>query len=267
MTVKIHPTAVVEKGAELADDVEIGAYSVIGPKVKIGRGTKILSHVVVDGRTIIGEENLIYQFASVGAAPQDLKYHGEDTYLEVGDKNTIREYTTLQPGTEGGLGYTKIGDNNLFMVSSHVGHDGVVGSNNVFANCSALAGHVTVGNCVIVGGLSAIHQFSHIGDYAMLGGGSMVNQDIPPYCMAQGDRACLVGLNLIGLQRRGFTTEQISLIKKAYREIFMGSGVFRQRLEAAREKYADNAEVMFMVQFIFDSERGVASVRRKGVEA
>lgn len=266
MTVKVHQTAIVAEGAELADGVEVGPYSVIGPKVKIGKNTKIASHVVLDGRTFIGEGNTIYQFASVGAAPQDLKYHGEDTYLEIGNKNIIREYATLQPGTEGGHGFTKVGSNNLFMVYSHVGHDAIVGDYNVFANSCALAGHVTVGSHVIVGGLSAIHQFTRVGDYSMLGGGSMVGKDVPPYCITQGDRACLVGINQIGLERNGFTSEQILLIKRLFREIFMGSKRMSQRIEDAREKYAAEPLAMDFIQFILDSERGVMSLRRKGGE-
>ena len=266
MAVKIHPTAVVADGAELADGVEVGPYSVIGPRVSIGKGTRVASHVVLDGHTIIGEENIIYQFASLGAAPQDLKYHGEDTYLEIGNKNTIREYVTLQPGTEGGHGFTKIGNNNLFMVYSHVGHDGIIGDFNVVANCCALAGHVTVGSHIVLGGLCGIHQFTKIGDYTMVGGGSMVGQDIPPYCITQGDRACLVGINHIGLERAGFSKEDILTIKRAYREIFLGKGLMRQRIEEAKKTYADNEKIMAFINFILNSERGVAGVRRKGGE-
>ncbi|MGI6524340.1 MAG: acyl-ACP--UDP-N-acetylglucosamine O-acyltransferase [Bdellovibrionota bacterium] len=262
----IHPTAIIADGATIADDVTVGAYSVIGAKVTIGKGTRVASHVVIDGRTTIGEGNNIFQFASIGAAPQDLKYKGEDTLLEIGDKNIIREYATLQPGTAGGHGFTKVGNNNLFMVYSHIGHDGIVGNNNVFANSCALAGHVTVGNNVIVGGLCGIHQFVKVGDFSMLGGGSMVGKDVPPYCITHGDHAGLVGINQIGLERHGFSPEQIQLIRRLFREIFMGSKTMSQRLALAQEKYGDEPLANAFIQFILNSERGVMSLRRRGGE-
>jgi len=266
MAVKIHPTAIIAEGAELADGVEVGAYSVIGARVKVGKNTRIASHVVLDGHTILGEENIIYQFASVGAAPQDLKYHGEDTILEIGNKNTIREFATLQPGTEGGHGFTKIGNNNLFMVYSHVGHDGIVGDYNVFANSCALAGHVTVGSHVVIGGLAAIHQFSRIGDFAMLGGGSMVGQDVPPFCITQGDRATLIGINHIGMERAGFSADEIKLIRRLFRDIFMGKGLMKQRIEAAENEYGQESLAMQFIEFLKSSERGISPIRRKGTE-
>ncbi|MCL4139356.1 UNVERIFIED_CONTAM: hypothetical protein GTU68_039304, partial [Idotea baltica] len=201
----IHSTAIIHEGASLGEGTEVGPYSVIGSKVKLGKNNIIKSHVVIEGNTEIGDENTFFQFASVGAAPQDLKFHGEDSKLIIGNKNTIREYVTLQPGTEGGGMLTSIGDQNLFMASSHVGHDCKVGNANVIANSVALAGHVTIHDFVIMGGLSAVHQFVRIGDSSMISGGSMVIKDIPPFSIAQGDRASLVGINKIGLERRGFS--------------------------------------------------------------
>ncbi len=267
MSEGIHPTAVIAEGAQIADDVVIGPYSVVGPKVVIGKGTVVGSHVVIEGHTTIGEENKIFQFASVGAVPQDLKYHGEDTRLEIGNKNLIREYVTLQPGTVGGHGVTVIGDSNLFMACSHVGHDGIVGSNNVFANSCALAGHVTIGSHVIVGGLCGIHQFVRVGDYAMLGAGSMVPKDIPPYCNVQGDRAGLVGINQIGLERNNFTTDQIRLIKNVYREVFYGGHSMAQRLEYVKDKYGSDGIVKAFIKFIEESESGITYPRRKNEAA
>ena len=186
-TVKsIHSTAIVSRSAEIAKDVQVGPYSVIGPNVKIDSGTWVGAHVVVEGHTTIGKNNRLFQFASVGSAPQDLKYKGEPTLLIIGNSNIIREYVTIQPGTIQANGKTVVGDGNLFMASSHVGHDSIVGNGNVFANNVALAGHVTIQNKVIIGGMVGIHQFCTIGDHAMLSGGSMVVKDIPPYCIAQG---------------------------------------------------------------------------------
>ena len=260
----IHPTAVIGAGARIGGRTTIGAYSVIGPQVVLGEGNIVGPHVVIEGHTLVGDGNHIFQFASVGAAPQDLKYSGEDTLLQIGSGNIIREYVTLQPGTAGGHKRTVIGDKNMFMACSHVGHDGVIGSNNVFANSCALAGHVTVGSNVIVGGLCGIHQFVRVGDFTMLGAGCMVTKDIPPFCIAQGDRAGLVGINQIGLERNGFPVEEVQLLRRLYREIFYGSRTLVQRMAAAKEAHAGSRAAEQFLTFISESERGVTFPRRRG---
>ena len=254
----IHPTAIIHPGAQLADNVSIGAYSTIGEHVVIGAGTTIASHVVVEGWTELGVDNKVFQFSSVGADPQDLKYAGQETYLKIGDRNRIREFTTLNRGTEEGGGVTKIGHDNLFMAYSHVAHDCIVNDHVILANGATLAGHIEVESNAILGGLSAVHQFCRIGCHTMISGGAMVAQDVPPYTIAQGDRAKTVGLNLIGLKRRGFTEESIKGIKKSYRLIFR-SGL---RLEEALKKIADEVEstpeLDHFVKFIKESQRGIA---------
>lgn len=254
----IHPTAIIYHGARLADDVSVGPYSVIGEHVKIGSGTTVAGHVVIEGWTEIGCDNQIFQFSSIGAAPQDLKYAGEETYLKIGDRNRIREFTTLNRGTVEGGGVTTIGSDNLFMAYSHVAHDCIVHDRVILANSVALAGHVEVESAAILGGLVAIHQFCRVGCHSMLSGGSMVSQDIPPYTVAQGDRAKTVGLNLIGMKRRGFAEETIRGIKKAYRIIFR-SGL---HLEEALQQIADEVEISpeleHFISFIKESQRGIA---------
>lgn len=259
---QIHPTAIIADTAELGAGCTVGPFSVIGPHVKLGQNNQIGSHVVIEGYTSIGNGNRFFQFASVGAIPQDLKYHGEASQLILGDNNIVREYVTLQPGTEGGGMLTRIGNKNLFMACVHVGHDGVVGDNNVFANAAMLAGHVTVGSGAIVGGLVGIHQFVRIGDSAMLGGGTMVVKDIPPYMIAQGDRAGLVGVNSIGLQRLGFSDDEIKAMERAYRSIFMGKGLWSERLAAAESEFSSQPRVLALLNFIKASERGVTMPRR-----
>ncbi len=263
----VHPTAVVAPGATLGSGCSVGPYSVIGPSVRIGAGTRVGSHVVIEGHTSIGEGNTIYQFASIGSEPQDLKFKGEASTLTIGDKNIIREYVTLQPGTEGGGMKTVIGNGNLFMANTHVGHDSIIGDSNVFANSSALSGHVIIGNKVTVGGLSGIHQFVRVGDLAILGGGSMVTKDIPPFTMAQGDRAELIGLNLVGLERRGYTSEQIALLKGLYRDTLRAKGLLKDKIAQAREMLKDFDAGNFFLDFIASSERGVALPRRSRADA
>ncbi len=259
----IHSTAVVASGAQIAENVQIGPYSVIGANVKIGAGTWVGPHVVVEGHTTIGENNRLFQFASIGSAPQDLKYKGEPTLLIIGDSNIIREYVTLQPGTIQANGKTVIGNGNLFMASSHVGHDCVVGNGNVFANNVAVAGHVTIQDKVIIGGMAGIHQFCTIGNHAMLSGGSMVVKDVPPYCIAQGDRANLRGLNTLGLQRAGFEKEQIFNIKKAYRSLFMAKGKMSERINSIPSEIAIQPYISTMIEFIKSSQRGICSVEKE----
>ena len=258
----IHPTAIVEPGAELGIGTTVDAYSIIRSTVRIGSRCKIGPHVVIEGHTTMGDENQIFQFASVGSQPQDLKFKGEPSRLEFGDRNIIREFATIQPGTQGGGMLTKIGSQNLFMVNSHIGHDGKVGDRNIFANSCALAGHVTVGNGAILGGLSAIHQFVHIGDLCMIAGGAMVAQDVPPYCMVHGNRAEVIGLNEIGLKRAGISVDEIKQLKKLYRQFFYSSDPMSVRLQAL-ESFAGTSQVAkFFIAFIRNSERGVVRSRR-----
>jgi len=254
---RLHPTAIINRHAELAVDVEVGAYSVIGAGVKIGKGTKIHSHVVVQGRTTLGEENVIYPFATVGSAPQDLKYKGEPSELVIGNRNTIREYVSLNPGTSGGGMVTRVGDQNLLMMYCHIAHDCIVGSRNVIANGATLGGHVVVEDFVIVGGLVGIHQFVRIGNGAILGAGSMVSKDVPPYCNATGDRAKLHGLNVEGLKRRGFEKNVIEAIRKAYRIAFKSKLKTEVALAKIHQDLSGIPEVEKFVSFIANSQRGI----------
>lgn len=255
----IHPTAVINPGAEIADDVEIGPYAIIGPHVRIGRGTSVGPHAVVEGWTEIGEENRIFQMSSVGAIPQDLKYKGEETRLRIGNRNTIREFSTLHLGTVTGDGETTVGDDNLFMAYSHVAHDCHIGNGVVMANCATLAGHVIVEDYAIIGGLCAIHQFTRIGAHAMIGGGTMVGHDVPPYTIAATEDkrdATLRGLNLIGLKRRGFSDETISELKKAYR-LLTSDIKLREAVEKMKEELQPLPEVLYFIAFIESAQRGV----------
>lgn len=261
MGVSLHPTALVDPRAELGVEVEVGAYSVIGPQVKIGDRTCIGPHVVLDGNTILGPENKIFQFASIGAPPQDLKYKGEPTKLIIGCRNVFRECVTVHRGTVTGHGQTIIGDNNLLMANSHVAHDCVVGDGNVFANSVALAGHVTLHNRIILGGLAGVHQFVTIGDFALLGAGSMVGLDVPPYCIVQGDRAHLRGINVIGLKRAGFTSEDISSIRAAYRHFFSTLGHLAEKIASLDTELKQRPVVEKMITFIQASQRGVSTAK------
>jgi UDP-N-acetylglucosamine acyltransferase len=252
-----HATAIIHPEAQLDPTVEVGPYAVIGPKVRIGPGTRVGPHAVIEGDTTIGARNRIFQFASVGAEPQDLKYAGEATKLVIGDENLIREFTTLHIGTSGGGGTTRIGNKNLFMAYSHVAHDCRIGNGCVLANSVALAGHVDLGDNVIMGGLSAVHQFTRIGKHAFIAGGSMVAMDVPPYCTAQGDRAELVGLNTVGLTRHGFSEDQISRIKDAYRILFRSKMGLNESLSKLKAEHGGNAEIDHLLDFLAGSTRGV----------
>ena len=253
----VHPTAIVAPGARLHPSVEVGPYAVIGHQVQIGAGTTVGPHAVIEGRTRIGERNRVFQFASVGAQPQDLKYAGEDSALEIGNENLIREFTTLHKGTTGGGGVTRIGDRNLFMAYAHVAHDCQVGSGCVFANGATLGGHVEVGDHAILGGLSAVHQFTRIGRHAFVAGGSMVVMDVPPFCTAQGDRAELVGVNSVGLSRHGFSEEQIVRVKEAYRILFRSKLPLEDALERLRTELGDQTEIQVLLSFVTTSQRGI----------
>jgi UDP-N-acetylglucosamine acyltransferase len=253
----VHPTAVVARPAELGRGVRIGPYAVIGPRVRLGAGTWVGAHAVVEGRTSVGADNRIFPFASVGGPPQDLKYRGEPSCLEIGCGNAIREYVTMNPGTEAGGMVTRVGNGSLFMASAHVGHDCDVGDAVVLANSAALAGHVVVEAHAIIGGLAGVHQFTRIGESAMCGAGAMVSQDVPPFCTASGDRARLFGLNLIGLRRRGFSDDTVRALKRAYRALFLGDEPREQALARARAAGGHVPEVAQLVAFVEGSERGV----------
>ncbi|MFZ5443955.1 MAG: acyl-ACP--UDP-N-acetylglucosamine O-acyltransferase [Myxococcota bacterium] len=253
----IHPTAIVAPGAQIDPSADIGPYVIIGPKVTIGAGTTVGPHTVIDGHTTIGARNRIFHHASVGAPPQDLKYHGEDTQLIIGDENQIREFTTLHTGTVGGGGVTKVGHQNLFMAYTHVAHDCVIGNGNILPNAATLAGHVEIGDHVHLGALSAVHQFTRIGDHAFIAGGAMVVMDVPPFCMAQGDRAELAGINQVGLKRHGYTDEQQSRIKDAYRILFRSKMGLNEALSQLREGMGQHPEIALLLEFITNSKRGI----------
>lgn len=246
----IHPTAIVESGAELGDGVKIGPYSMVGPDAVLGEGVELISHAVVAGRTTIGARTRIFPFASVGHQPQDLKYNGEPSTLAVGSDCTIREGVTLNPGTEGGGMTTSIGNGCAFLANSHVGHDCQVGDHVIFSNNVMLAGHCTVGDHVIIGGGAAVIQYARIGDHAFLGGMSGLEQDLIPYGMALGNRAHLSGLNIIGLQRRGFSRSEIHDLRRAYRLMFAEEGTLLERVEDVADEFKDHKTVMEIVAFI-----------------
>jgi UDP-N-acetylglucosamine acyltransferase len=254
---QIHATAIVDRKAEIDGDVEVGPYCIVGRGVRIGRGSRLKSHVVVEGRTILGQGNTIFPFASVGSMPQDLKYRGEPSELIIGDGNTIREYVSLNPGTTGGGMVTRIGNDNLLMMYCHIAHDCILGNRNVIANGATLGGHVVIQDQVIVGGLVGIHQFVKIGSGAILGAGSMVSKDVPPFCNATGDRARLRGLNLEGLRRRGFDRPKIDTLKKAYRIIFQSKKKTSEALEKVRAEIPPSAEIDLLIAFIEASQRGI----------
>lgn len=253
----VHATAIVDSRAELGGGVEVGPYSVIGPGVKIGKGSKIHAHVVVQGRTTIGEANVVFPFASVGSAPQDLKYKGEASELLIGNRNTIREYASLNPGTAGGGMVTRVADQNLLMMYCHIAHDCIIGNRNVIANAATLGGHVVLEDNIIVGGLVGIHQFVRIGTGAILGAGSMVSKDVAPFCNATGDRAKLHGLNLEGLKRRGFDKATIAALRQAYRIMFQSKLKTEAALNKIRQEIAHVPEVEQFVTFVTGSQRGL----------
>ena len=255
---QIHATAIVAPGANLADDVVIGPYCVLGGQVELGAGVRLMSHVVVEGRTIIGEGTRIFPFASIGLEPQDLKYRGEDSSLSIGRHNTIREYVTMNPGTEGGGMVTRVGDHGLFMVGVHVAHDCQIGDHVIMANNATLAGHVVVEDFALLGGLSAVHQFVRIGRHAMIGGMSGVERDVIPYGQVMGDRARLSGLNIIGMQRHGFSREDIQGLRSAYQFLFSAEGTFNDRVNEAAGRFGGIRPVDDMIAFIrSDSSRAI----------
>jgi len=253
----IHPTAIVEPGARLAERVSIGPYCVVGPEVELQECVELISHVAVAGRTVVGAGTRVFPFASIGHQPQDLKYQGEPSRLEIGSNNIIREHVTMNPGTTGGGMVTRVGDGCLFMVGAHVAHDCVIGDAVIMANNATLAGHVRIGDFAILGGLSAVHQFVRIGKHAMIGGVTGVERDVIPYGQAVGDRARLVGLNIVGLQRRGFPREQMQGLRTAYQMLFGESGTLAERVDEVARQFPDVEPVRDIVEFIrADSQRG-----------
>ncbi len=255
---EIHPTAIVDEAAKIGKNVRIGPYSMIGPDVELGDGVEIISHVVVHGRTSIGANTRMFPFASIGHQPQDQKYNGEPSTLVIGCNNVIREYVTMNPGTEGGGMVTRVGNNCLFMVGAHVAHDCTIGDHVILVNNATLGGHVTIDEWAIIGGLSAVHQFVRIGKHAMVGGKTGVADDVIPYGSVIGNRARLSGLNIIGLTRRDFSRDAIHDIRKAYRLIFAQEGTLSERLQDVGELFPDNEPVMEIVNFIkSDSSRSI----------
>lgn len=254
----IHASAVVHKDAEIGDGVKIGPFCVVGPNARLGDGVELLSHVVVEGHTEIGAHTRAFPFASLGHAPQDLKFNGEVSRLVIGANSIIREHVTMNPGTEGGGLETRVGNNCLFMVGAHVAHDCQLADNVILVNNATLAGHVTIQEWAIVGGLSAVHQFVRIGRHAMIGGMTGVTQDVIPYGSVTGNRAKLEGLNLVGLKRRDFDRETIHALRQAYRLIFAQEGTMAERLDDVAELFGDNQPVMEIVEFISsDSSRSI----------
>ena len=256
----IHPTAIIEDGAIIGDNVTIGAYSYISAKATIGDNTTIATHVVIDGKTTIGKNNQIFSHAVVGSIPQDLKFKGEDVELIIGDNNKIREFTLINPGTKGGGGVTRIGNGNLLMGYVHLGHDVILGNGCILANGATLAGHVELGNHVVIGGLTPIHQFVHIGDYAMIAGASALSQDIPPFCLAEGNRATLRGLNLTGL-RRHMDRKEIDKLKIAYKKLFEQGQPLQDATQELLQSDA-SAKVKQLCEFIIASKRGIPFNRK-----
>jgi UDP-N-acetylglucosamine acyltransferase len=255
---QIHETAVIADGAKIGQKVSIGPYCVVSPDAVLEDGVSLESHVVIAGRTRIGANTKIFPFASIGTPPQDLKYKGEASQLVIGCNNVVREHVTINPGTEGGGMITKIGNNCLFMVGSHVAHDCQIGDHAILVNNATLAGHVKIDDWAIIGGLSAIHQFVRIGRHAMVGGVTGVENDVIPYGSVTGNRAKLLGLNLIGLKRRGFSRDVIHAMRNAYRLLFAQEGTMSERLSDVSEMFHDNEPVMEIVDFIqADSSRAI----------
>lgn len=253
----IHSTAIIDSGAEIDHDVTVGPYSIIRDNVRIGAGAVIGSHVFIDHFVEIGPNCKIYQYASVGTDPQAIKYQGEETWLKIGGNCTVREFATLNRGTVFGGGVTEIGEGCFLMAYTHVAHDCRIGKGVIMANNATLAGHVIIGDHVTVGGLVAVHQFVRIGDYAFIGGKSALAKDIPPYVIAAGDRATLHGINKVGLQRRGFSPETLSQLKKAYRIIFRIGLTVKEAVERVLAEVENTPEVLNLVEFMKSSQRGV----------
>ena len=253
----IDSKAIVNSHAELADDVSVGPYSVIGADVKIGAGTIIGSHVVIKGPTFIGKENRIYQFTSIGEDPQDKKYAAEVTRLEIGDRNTIREFTSMHRGTLQDNGVTKIGDDNLFMAYTHVAHDCIIGNNVIMANGASLAGHVHLNNNAILGGFTLVHQFTQVGQYSFAAMGSAITQDIPPFIMVGGKPTRPHGINSVGMERNGISAEDIRLIRNAYKIIYKMNLRLEDAIEKMEDMASDSKQLTDMISFLRNVSRGI----------
>jgi UDP-N-acetylglucosamine acyltransferase len=256
MAKKIHPQALVSSSAVIGNNVEIGPFAVINDNVNIGDGTVIDAFAFINGHTEIGKNNHIFSYASIGNQPQDLKYKGEKTYLVIGDNNIIREFVTMNPGTERDS-KTNVGSNNLIMAYCHIAHDCFVGNENIFANNATLAGHVEVGNKIVIGGLSAIHQFCRVGNNAIIGGCSKVVQDVPPYSMSDGHPAVVYGLNAVGLRRANISNAVISELKKAFKILFFEDHPFDKAKELVKKTLPELPEINYLIKFMSSSKRGV----------
>lgn len=261
MNQKISKLALIEDGAIIGENVEIGAFCFISSETTIGEGTTIAHNSCIYGKTTIGKNNKIFSHAVLGSVPQDLKFDGEDVELIIGDNNTIREFTLFNPGTKGGGGKTIVGNNNLFMGYVHLGHDVIIGNRCILANAANLAGHVELGDHVVIGGMTPIHQFVHIGNYAMVGGGSALAQDVPPFCMAEGNRAVLRGLNLTGL-RRHLERDDINALKSAYRDLFEAGQPLQDTASRLLEEI-NNHYVNDLCNFVLKTKRGIPFERKK----
>lgn len=254
---QIHKTAIVSSKAEIDEGAVIGPYCIIGDDVKIGKGTRLMSHVQIEGITEIGENCTIFPFTTIGFPPQDLKYRGEKTGVKIGNNNIIREYVTIHRASVSGDGWTVIGDNNFIMAYVHIAHDCKIGNSVIMANLATLAGHVEVEDFVFIGGLVAVHQFTRIGAHAMIGGFSGVGQDVPPFTMASGPRAKLYGLNTVGLKRRGFNDETINILKKAYKILFRDKLQLKEAIEKVKNELPQIAEIKHLIEFIEANKRGI----------
>lgn len=255
MTVSIHPTAIVDAGATLGEDVRIGPYCVVGQNAVLGDRVALHAHVVIEGRTTVGSDSEVYPFAVLGAPPQHTRFAGEDSSLEIGHHCVIREHVTMHPGTAIDAMRTRVGNHGLFLVASHVAHDCVVGDHAIFANNASLGGHAKIGDHVMMGGFATVQQWCRVGDHAMVASQTAVDSDVIPFGIAVGNRACLTGINVIGMGRRGFSDESISRLRGLYRELFRGNGVFKDRLHAARLNYDNSAEAAQIFAFLEDAGR------------
>lgn len=260
----IHAAAAVDPKAQVEEGVEIRAYAVVGAGVSLGRGTVVESHAVLEGPASIGRDNHIYPHVCIGQPPQDLKFTGGDTRVEIGDRNHIREFTTVHRGTEGGGGVTRIGSDNLFQAYSHIAHDCQVGSHTVFANCGTLAGHVSVGDFARVGAFSAVHQFCRVGRNAYIGGFSVITMDALPFAITVGQKPSCIGMNRIGLERSGFDEASLQALERAFRVLLRSKKNTSQALEILRTEHAGNEHVQHLVEFIQSSERGFVRGGRRG---
>ena len=262
MSIQVHPSAIVAPGVELGEGVQVGPYAIIEDHVSIGEGTRIDAHAVIKNYTRMGKNNHIHSHALVGGDPQDLKYHGEETWLELGDSNTIREFATLHRGTAGGGGITRVGSENLCMAYTHIAHDCQLGNGIVMSNGATLGGHVQVDDFAIIGGLSAVHQFCHIGLHAFVGGMTGVPQDLPPWMLAAGSRALVHGPNMVGLRRAGANREMVRAFKQAFRLVWRSELSRAEALETLEKEFSSMSEVIDFIDFVRNSERGICPAEK-----